>query len=57
MQGHICSQPQNAAMIVASLHDCVIAAYTGVSKRLQVNAKRTELGLDRWLSSARWIPR
>ena len=44
MQGHKSSQPQNAAMIVASLQDCVIAvSRLCASKRLQLNAKKTEL--------------
>ena len=44
MQGHRSSQPQNAAMIVASLQDCVVAVSKWcASKRLQLNAKKTEL--------------
>ena len=43
MQGHRSSQPQNAAMIVSSLQDCVVAVSKWcASKRLQLNAK-TEL--------------
>ena len=44
MQGHRSSQPQNAAMIVSSLPDCVVAVSKWCAfKRLQLNAKKTEL--------------
>ena len=44
MQGHRSSQPQNAAMIVSSVQDCVVAVSKWcASKRLQLNAKKTEL--------------
>ena len=44
MQGHKNSQHQNASMVVASLQDCVIASSKWCSsKRLQLNAKKTEL--------------
>ena len=44
MQGHRSSEPRNAAMIVSSLQDCVIAFSNWcASKRLQLNAKKTEV--------------
>ena len=44
MQGHRSSQPQNAAMIVSRVQDCVVAVSKWcASKRLQLNAKKTEL--------------
>ena len=44
MQGHQSSQPQDAASIVASLQDCIIAISEWcASKRLQLNAKKTKV--------------
>ena len=44
MQGHRSSRPQDAARIVASLQDCIIAVSNWcASKRLQLNAKKTEV--------------
>ena len=52
MQGHEYSQPQNAAMIVASLEDCVIAVSKWcASKRFQMNAKKTELLPMVWIGA------